>query len=142
MAQLILDTSVVLKWYLADEEDHEAALRLRDGIIDGDHAAVVPSHLTLELASGLLAAVRRGRLSDDAIFPALRAFKRFELPVLDAASLISRAATLAPWIGLSIYDALFVAAAEATGSTLVTADRALRERAAAVGSVQMLGELP
>jgi len=59
----VLDASVVLKWYLDDEDHCARHAHCRDAIIAGDVDAVVPSLMLYEIANALNVAVNRGRLS-------------------------------------------------------------------------------
>ena len=52
-AVLILDTSVVIKWYRQGEGLADRALALRDAYLDGQIAIVVPSLLAYELSNVL-----------------------------------------------------------------------------------------
>lgn len=64
MSLFYADTSVVVRAYFSDEDDH---LELR-GLLFDEHHAVVTSELTrLELASAVHAAQRRSRLGDPAV---------------------------------------------------------------------------
>lgn len=143
MAAIVLDTSVALKWFLADEPDRPQALALREAIVNHAVEPIVPSHMPLELAAGLVAAVRRGRLTADRLEPALDAFGQFAIPSLDAASIVERSAGLALSLGVSVYDASFIVAASVARAPLVTADRTLKEKAAAAGhDVIALSDFP
>ncbi|HUG48126.1 MAG TPA: type II toxin-antitoxin system VapC family toxin [Candidatus Limnocylindria bacterium] len=130
---VVLDTSVVLKWFLADEQDRTPAIALRDAITSGEVQPLVPSHLALEVAAGLQAAVRRGRLDQNDVQAAIDAVTRFEIPALDVTSALGRVAAIAAQLGVSVYDAAFVATSEIVRAPLVTADEVLRQRAAGAG---------
>jgi predicted nucleic acid-binding protein len=131
--RVVLDTSAVLKWFLPDEPDRGQALAMRDAIVRGEIEPAAPSHLALELAAGLVAAVRRGRLGDEDVQPAIAALASFEIPALDVVSVLGRVTGLAGELGISVYDAAFVATSQAMGAPLVTADEPLRQKVAAAG---------
>lgn len=143
MAAIVLDTSVALKWFLSDEPDRTQAIALRTAIVRGAVEPIVPSHMPLELAAGLLGAVRRGRLSADQVRPALDAFALLAIPTLDAVSVVGRSADLALSLGVSVYDASFVATAAVAHASLITADRTLRDKASPAGhDVVVLSDMP
>ena len=117
----VLDTSVVIKWFSeSGEDDLGNALRLRQRILEGAFPVAVPSLLFYELCNAL-------RLNPK--FDA-REVKEAATSVLDmgfsirdvTAELLERAVDLAFARGITVYDACFLALAEAEGATLVTAD--------------------
>jgi predicted nucleic acid-binding protein len=57
----VLDPSVALKVILP-EADSARAIRLRDEYANGTHTLLAPDHFTAELAKGLVAAERQGRI--------------------------------------------------------------------------------
>jgi predicted nucleic acid-binding protein len=88
-----------------------------------------------EVANALLRYVRAGRLTGADADEAMRLILEVPLRVVSLRSLALDALMLAREIGLSAYDATYVLLAEATGATLVTADRRL---AAAVDRVAVI----
>ena len=130
---LVLDTSVVVKWFVRDEPDDDRALELREGIERGLISAVMPSHAHVELAAGLVRATRRGRLTLQEAVEALDAFGQFEIGLISSESILDRSFALAASLGLSTQDAAFVAASDLLNVPLVTADLRLIAKAGAAG---------
>jgi len=143
LAAIVLDANVVLKWFLADEEGREQAVRLRDSIADGELQPFAPSHLPLELAAGLIRAARRGRPANDAVLPALDAFAQMEFDFVDVASIATEAAAIALSLGLSVYDAAYLVVGTHVGAPVVTADATVHRITSGAGhDVVLLAELP
>ena len=143
MASIVVDASVCLKWFLADEADRPSALALRERIVIGETQPVAPSHLPLEIAAGLIRAVRPGRPMEESVLPALAALAQLELEFVDIALVTSEAARIAVELGTTPHDAAYVAVAEHAGAPLITADEALHTLASAAGhNVVLLSELP
>lgn len=143
LASIVVDSNVVLKWFLADEAGREQAIRLRDAIVSGELGPVAPSHLPLELAAGLVRAARRGRQTTEAVLPALDALARMEFELVDVASVTTQAAALALSLGLSVYDAAYLVVGADVGAPLVTADAAVYQAASRGGhDVVWLADLP
>jgi predicted nucleic acid-binding protein len=117
LRELVLDASVVLKWFRSEGERHGAAAReLRDQFEAGEMRVAAPPLLWLEV---LNVAARRWKWSPgqlDALASSLLDLG-FELiePELEG---------VAEWAGrgLTAYDAAYVAVAEEAGISLVTDD--------------------
>lgn len=143
MTGIVLDASVVGKWFLADEDDTDRALGLRARLIDGDLEGFAPPHLPLEIAGALVRGVRRGRFPADAVGPALAALESFNLEIADLHGLAQSAAEVGLAIGVHPYDAAYLVVARLHGVPLVTADQALREAGVRAGfDVVLLRDLP
>jgi predicted nucleic acid-binding protein len=117
MSEVVLDASVVLKWFRSDGERHVAEARaLRSSYEAGELVVWAPPLLPLEI---LNVAGSRWQLEEDALVALAGALDDvgFELvePPLEA---------IARWIarGLTAYDAAYVAVAEAAAVKLVTDD--------------------
>jgi predicted nucleic acid-binding protein len=115
---LVVDTSIVAKWFL-DEEHSEIALSLLENDL---HA---PELLEVELAHTLCKKVRRGELEADEARSILRCFEDFPVQRHETVFLQDLAFDFALAHGRGIYDCLFVALAEILDTRVVTADRRL-----------------
>jgi predicted nucleic acid-binding protein len=123
-ANVVVDASVAVKWVVA-ENDAEAALRLLDGRRD----LFAPAHWLAEAANALWAACRRGELSEQQAHARVIALTEAPVAVVPLAQLAAAAMTIALRLGLTLYDALYLAVAEQQDATLVTADRRLFDAA-------------
>jgi predicted nucleic acid-binding protein len=115
--EVVLDASVVLKWFHSEGEGHlEQALQLRSRFEAGDLAVFAPPLLWLEIVN---IAARRWRWSAERLDELAR-----QLPSLGFEILDSELDAVARWAaaGLTAYDATYVAAAEQMGVQLVTDD--------------------
>jgi predicted nucleic acid-binding protein len=126
MTQVVLDASVVAKWFRAQHPHHAQAAVVRDDVARGELSVVVPSLLFLEL---LNVAARRWRWEPDAL-------RRFAIDVtsLDFEVAEPGLATIAEWVaaGLTAYDADYVALAQEHDAPLITDDELILERAPAL----------
>lgn len=134
---LILDSSVTVTWYLADE-DNELTRLLLDRVVE--FGAIVPAHWPLEVGNALLLAMRRRRISAERRNDALVQLTRLQITVDDdtlkqawASSL-----TLADTHRLTLYDACYLELAQRRGLPLATLDGDLRAAGAALG-LELLG---
>lgn len=136
----VLDSSVVLAALLPDEIAPGALAVLERAAREGAHA---PALLSLELANGLLSAMRRQRIKDDVRQSLLADFAMLLIHVDDqtwprARSTIS---DLAIRRNLTIYDAAYLELSLRAGVALATLDRKLAEAARQEG-VTVLDILP
>lgn len=117
MTEAVLDASVVLKWFHSEGEEHvEAARRLRERFEAGELRVLAPPLLWLEL---LNVAARSWRWSEEQLLQLAAA-----LPELGFELLEPDLPQIAHWtaLGLTAYDAAYVAVADQAGVQLVTDD--------------------
>ncbi len=130
--ELVLDTSVAVKFYLP-EEWREEALALLAAVGESRAKLLAPSTVQPELFNALWQQHRRGKLSREEIGEHWGDFSVTSVDLYAPEDLMSRAAQMALKTDVIIYDALFLALAEDAGTLLVTADdrllKALRNTA-------------
>jgi predicted nucleic acid-binding protein len=122
--EVVLDASVVLKWFHSDgEENVEAARALRSEFEAGELQVTAPPLLWLEV---LNVAGRRWQWP-----PAELEQLAATLPALGFLIVEPALQAIARWTaqGLTAYDAAYVAVAEQAGLVLVTDDREIQRRA-------------
>lgn len=124
--RLTVDASVVVKWYVS-EELTETARRLRAHRLEL-HA---PDLLLAEFVNVLWKKARRQEVPDVTGFLDETPRLQEDVTLHSLPSLISRAGRIALVLDHPIYDCLYLACAEETGSPLVTADRRLANQAGA-----------
>jgi len=118
--EIVLDASVILKWFAPQTERHAAEARdLRARYRAGEVTVTVPPLVFLEL---LNVAGRRWGWDADALVDLAGALEDLDFDV-DEAGLEPVAAWIAR--GLTAYDASYVALAEARGRPLITDDDAI-----------------
>ncbi len=136
-ALFVVDASVVLKWFLVDDEDDTAkALKLRDLFIAGEVELTAPELILHETAN-----VLRYKAGSDAdlVARAIDSLWQMDLISQIGAEESRMAVTLAFDLVTTVYDALYLALAESLGAQLITADKKFCRQAASRGSRQ-LGE--
>ena len=65
MIKLVIDASVVLKWYLVDETYGQEAGKILDQHVAGDVGLLAPTILSYEVLNALLVAERMGRIAEN-----------------------------------------------------------------------------
>ncbi len=117
MTEVVVDASVVLKWFRAHEERHlDAARRVRRAFEAGNLAVLAPTLLPLEIMN---VASRRWHWNEAALVELARALEEVGFDLREP-----ELARVARWTarGLTSYDAAYVALAEAEAVRLITDD--------------------
>jgi predicted nucleic acid-binding protein len=136
---VVLDTSVVVKWYRQGEILAAPALKLRAAYLDGQTAVFVPALLAYELAKVLR---YKTDLTAGQVQDAIRSLFDMGLEwVLPTSAAMRRAAEIAYACETTIYDAAFVALAESLSAIYITADERLARRLEAYPFVRFLGHV-
>jgi len=122
VSEVVLDASVVLKWFHSEgEKNVEAARRLRKRFEAGELRVLAPPLLWLEV---LNVAARRWRWTEDRLEQLATS-----LPELGFELCETELSGVARWAaqGLTAYDAAYVAVAEDAGVELITDDAEIVE---------------
>jgi predicted nucleic acid-binding protein len=119
LIEAVLDASVVLKWFAAEERGTIEARKFRDAYASGRLVVVVPALLCIEI---LNVAGRRWKWNADDLLELAQALSNLMFEVVEP-----QLQTVAPWVGrgLSAYEATYVALAEERGLVLVTDDETI-----------------
>ena len=133
MSAFVVDTSVALKWFLADEDERADSLTLLKSISDTSRP-VVPWLWFYEMGNALTVAMRRNRIAIDQLEEILQMLEQMPIDVdpPDRADLL-RLSHVARKHGLTTYDAAYLNLAIREKLPLATADQALKEAALAEG---------
>jgi predicted nucleic acid-binding protein len=113
----VVDASVAIKWFLP-ENHSEAALRL----LTQPHTLHAPDLIFSEFGNVLWKRVRRNEISKEEANAVLEGLLTLNLQVLPSQALIPLALEIACRENRTVYDSLYLAAAIALQSSLITAD--------------------
>jgi len=125
LKRLVIDASVVLKWYLTDEEYGEKALNLLSKYISNELDFLAPSLLEYEVVNGLIIAQKRGRIKEEKILLAIDGFMDLNIKLKDLSQLYPRVLYYCKVYNRSVYDASYLAVAEREGIAMITGDKRL-----------------
>ena len=128
MKRIVIDASVVLKWFLDDEEYYQSALGLLNKYVSFELEIVAPSLLDYEVLNGLQIARKRGRIAQDKTIMAVEGFLGLEIEKKEISPLYSRIMYFSETYNLSVYDASYLALGDVEVIELITADRNLSNR--------------
>ena len=138
----VLDASVVLKWFV-EEEDSDRALQLREEFYAGEREIVVPDLLLFEVANALR---YNPSFTAEEIQEAVDTLFAMEIEIITpTSSLLSKTIELAEDLDVTCYDAAYLALAEELGFEFITADerfyRKVDEKAKLQALIRLLAEL-
>lgn len=141
MSTLVVDASVVVKWFLP-EPDRPTAMVLLDSYVYGETNLRAPSILAAEVAAVFTKRYRRNQLTKEQAEMAFLLFEK-RLPTLDPIEeLLASAYHLSLVHQIAIYDCLYVALAISLRCDFVTADdRLWRALAPAYPFVRLLATI-
>lgn len=130
MSGVVIDTSVAVAWGFPDETSSTATRAIR-ALAEGD--GLVPPIFEYEIASALLAAARRGRLSEAQARESLRDIAMLPLQTSHEGQSADLLVEAAHRHELSVYDVAYLILAQEHGAALASEDRRLRAAAERAG---------
>jgi len=141
--QLVLDTSVAIKWAMpsAREPLTDQSLRLLKRYVDGDVAFLVPDVFWAEVGKVLWKGTRQRRWSQDEAESIAEDMQARDFTTVPSLILLSEALRIAFAHDREVSDCLYVALAVQFKCDLITADERLADALAARFPVKWLGTL-
>ncbi len=140
MQEVVLDASAALAWVMPDEGLVEPVDRLITAAERGEVRLMAPGLWPYEVASGLRRAVRMGRTEPARAWHSLQELLSLEVALSHHEVPVEAGWWIAQYHGISLYDASYLALAEAKGCHCLTADRRLLNAAASTGLVRWIGD--
>ena len=125
MKRMVIDASVVLKWYLTDEELGVKAISLLGEYVSNELDILAPSLLEYEIMNGLMIAQKRGRIKEEKILSAIEGFDNLGINLRNLSHLYPQVILFCKTYNRSVYDASYMALALDEGISLITADEGL-----------------
>jgi predicted nucleic acid-binding protein len=121
---IVVDANVAVKWYLP-EEGEEEAFEVFEAGASGETTLIAPDMILPEVGNVFWLRHRRGHISRTRVQEAWGSFRNAGISLRESGPLMSFALEIALDTGCAVYDALYVALAEAEDAKLITADRKL-----------------
>jgi len=122
---MILDASVIVKWFTR-EEKREEALRYREMFINDKIEIVVPDLILYEIGNALR---YNPSFNDEDVRLAVRSLIDLGINIIiPTTEILDMAINLAFKYDTTLYDSVYLALAEILNDTLVTADKNLYDK--------------
>lgn len=115
---IVVDASIVVKWFVA-EQDHALAFQL----LDQKHVFIAPDLIFSETTNVLWKKFRKGEATVEQCERAVSALPEFFQGVISSSGMIANAFKLATHLDHSVYDCIYLACAQGSGTKLATADK-------------------
>lgn len=132
----VVDASVVIEWISPETAANSPAIRLFNRLAAEDADVIGPRLLLEEVSNALVSGIRRKRWTGAAADSSHALLLQLPLRLADDYRDLLRGWELARrYDNHPLYDMIYVALAERTGTELITADQALRRRLAHLGWV-------
>ena len=117
---VVLDSSVVIKWFRSDEILREQSLRVRQAYLDGRLFIHVPDLLIYEIANVLRF---KPDMNENRVQQVLESLFGMRIGIeYISPEVVVRAVEIAYSYNITVYDAVFVALAEQLKAYFITAD--------------------
>ena len=138
MADCVVDTSVAVKWVLA-EPDSADAIRIMNEVVTGGGTLHLLDIALVEAANAIWVRAHRGKHSAADAIRILATLRKCPTSVYSSAPILDNAMAVALQFDIAVYDACFVATVNQLGCPGVTADAPLmRKLGGAFPSIKLL----
>jgi predicted nucleic acid-binding protein len=117
MADVVVDTSTVVKWYIP-EQHHEQARALRDDFLNGKHDLYAPALMPFEAVNALNYS---GHYDGERLHRAANSLGNYGIELVSFGS-VGHIAEITNTVDITAYDAAYIALAVERDATVYTAD--------------------
>lgn len=124
---IIIDSSVIAKWYLPDEKDNQA-LQIQQDFSSKTIFISVPLLIFYEVNNILKNAAKSLRISNEKTYQAYEDLLQLDFTIYFSTALFKKALQLAIVFDITSYDASYIALAEYLKVPLFTADEKLIDK--------------
>lgn len=125
MKSFVVDASVVLKWYLPDEQGVAQALYLLAEFVEDNLTLHAPDLIDYEFVNAMWVAGQMGRINLEDRNDAVNNFLNIEIAKTNIKEFSARLLMLATEYNRSCYDAAYLALSDLVESPFVTGDKRL-----------------
>ena len=127
--EVIIDASVVAKWFFPDESGTSSALRLKEDFVKRELSIAVPLLIYYEVGNLLKTAIKALRIDRNKAFKAYEGFFELDFAVYSEKQLMKFALTKAEELDISVYDSSYITLAQYLQIPFYTGDETLLRKA-------------
>jgi predicted nucleic acid-binding protein len=138
---LILDSSVIAKWFFP-EKDSEKALLIKEKFVNNDISIAIPLLLYYEVNNILRTAVKTYRIDVKDAIDVYNAFLKLDFIVYSSRLLMTNTLETALKFDISSYDASYIALSEYLKAHFLTADQKLLQKVPNTSAVNIKDYAP
>lgn len=128
MNSIVIDASVALKWFLKNEKDRDKAKLLLKQFADGKIKFIVPTLWLYEIANVFKSNIAQKMMSKITAKRYLKKIKDLDIVSVDFDSVVDAALNLSVKLGISVYDAAYIALSKSQNLPFYTADQKLLDK--------------
>ena len=125
---IILDSSVVAKWFFPAEEDSKIAIVIKDLFVSKNISISAPLLLCYEINNLIRTAVKSLRINKDLAKDAYQGFLELDIVYYSSTELMGSTLDKAIMFDISSYDAAYIALSEYLNIPFYTADHKLLQK--------------
>lgn len=129
MKNVILDSSVIAKWFFPDEKEGAVSLQIREDFTTNLISISVPQLIYYEVNNLLKSAVKSLRIEEKVAISAYEGFLDLDFIIYSPKKLLNLTLKTALSLDISSYDAAYLSLADYLQIPLFTADQKLLEKA-------------
>jgi len=124
MGKIVVDSSVVIKWFVPEPLSAESR-RVLDGYQSGSFMLIAPDLLAAEIGNIVWKKYRFQGLAKADAEQIITSFREVDIEFTPAAELLSEALRIAMIHERTVYDSLYIALSERENCDYITADKRL-----------------
>lgn len=125
MKSIVLDTSVIAKWFFPSETESNVALKIKEDFVKKRIIICVPVLIYYEIANILKTAVKSFRIKKTDARLAFKSFLNLEFVVYSSKQMLNLSLEEAIKVDISAYDAQYVVLAQLLNYPFYTSDKKL-----------------
>lgn len=125
MKNIILDSSVIAKWFFPSETDSDIALKIKEDFVEKRVIICVPALIYYEISNILKTAVKSYRVKEADAILVFKSFLELDFIVYFSKQILDLSLEKAIKTDISSYDAQYVSLAEILSYPLYTSDQKL-----------------
>ncbi|MCR4318459.1 MAG: type II toxin-antitoxin system VapC family toxin [Planctomycetes bacterium] len=140
MKQMVVDSSVVLKWFLPGEVYEAQSLSIFEDFVQRKVEIHVPTIFHYEVLNVIVVSIRRERLNHSKADTALQNFLNLKFPTHDALDLAWDVLQACKEYPISGYDASYLSLSTSLNADFFTADKRLFNNVKKLQFVKWIGD--